>query len=114
MADDWHQWTDSAAAGASKGIMATALLAVGLTNTDKTAQVPVYCQFLIGKLSGLMQMHGRPVSWCSWGLQVPSWVLSALDPAVPLAFLDTDGIRPSSAAEDSLAPGGGVINTGEP
>jgi hypothetical protein len=42
----------------------------------------------------------------------PGWVSAALQPGVRLAFLDTDGIQPAAAAEDSLAPGGGVINTG--
>lgn len=38
---------------------------------------------------------------------------AALDPAVTLSFLDTKGIRPASAVEDALAPGGGVTNPGE-
>jgi hypothetical protein len=45
-------------------------------------------------------------------LQAPAWVSATLDPSVRLAFLDTDTIQPAAAAEDSLAPGGGVINTG--
>jgi hypothetical protein len=36
-----------------------------------------------------------------------------LDPSVTLAFLDTDAIQPAAAADDSLAPGGGVANLGE-
>lgn len=50
---------------------------------------------------------------CGPLLQVSSWVSAALDPAVRLAFLDTDGIQPAAAAEDSVAPGGGVVNIGE-
>lgn len=45
-------------------------------------------------------------------VQVPGWVAAALAPNVTLTFLDTDGVRPAAAVEDSLAPGGGVINTG--
>lgn len=45
-------------------------------------------------------------------VQVPGWVAAALAPDVTLTFLDTDGVRPAAAVEDSLAPGGGVINTG--
>lgn len=50
---------------------------------------------------------------CGPLLQVASWVSAALDPSVRLAFLDTDGIQPAAAAEDSIAPGGGVVNIGE-
>lgn len=50
---------------------------------------------------------------CLLSLQMPGWVSAALDPSVTLAFLDTDGIQPAAAAEDSLAPGGGVVNLGE-
>lgn len=65
----------------------------------------------------VIEKRGKgPTAWlvlCLLFLQVPSWVAAALDPSVTLAFLDTDAIQPAAAAEDSLAPGGGVVNLGE-